>query len=142
MFVHPGRSQALSVTRRVVVLVLVLAVAALTGGCGGSSKPKFCSTLGSLQKSVGSLSVSGGLSSVKSQLQTIQSQGKTLVSSAKSDFPDQTTAIDNAVSKLGTDIKQIPSSPTPQQLASVAADVKAVVSSVNDLASASKSKCQ
>jgi hypothetical protein len=125
------------------VLAIILAVAALLAtACGGSSKPKFCSTASSLKKSVSSLSVSGGLSSVKSQLHTIQSQAKTLVSSAKSDFPDQTTAIDNAVSKLGTDIKQIPSSPTPQQLTAVASDVKSLVTSVNDFASASKSKCQ
>jgi hypothetical protein len=128
-------------TRR--VLVVILAVAALLAtACGGSSKPKFCTTASSLKKSVSSLSVSGGLSSVKSQLQTIHSQATTLVSSAKTDFPDQTTAINDAVTKLETDIKQIPSSPSPQQLAAVAIDVKSLVSSVSGFASASKSKCQ
>jgi hypothetical protein len=125
------------------VLVVILAVTALLAtACGGSSKPKFCTTATSLKKSVSGLNVSGGVSSVKSQLQTIQSQATTLVSSAKSDFPDQTTAINSAVTKLETDIKQIPASPSPQQLVAVGLDIKSLVSSVSAFASASKSKCQ
>jgi hypothetical protein len=141
MHIHPRTPKLRTITRRALAVILI-ATALLVAACGGSSKPKFCSTASSLKKSVSSLSVSGGLSSVKSQLQTIQSQAMTLVSSAKSDFPDQTTAINDAVTKLETDIKQIPSSPSPQQLAAVAIDVKSLVSSVSGFASASKSKCQ
>lgn len=82
------------------------------------------------------------MSALKSQLQTIESQAKSLVSSAKSDFPDQTSAIDSAVSNLQTGIKALSSSPTPAQLASVAVDIKNTVSSVSAFASASKDKCQ
>jgi hypothetical protein len=64
------------------------------------------------------------------------------LSSAKSDFPDQTNAIDSAVSNLQTGIKALSSSPTPAQLASVAVDIKNTVSSVSAFASASKDKCQ
>jgi hypothetical protein len=130
------------VTRRLLLCGLLIGLLALIAGCGGSSKPAFCKNRSALQKSVTSISVSGGVSALKSQLETIESQAKSLVSSAKSDFPDQTSAIDSAVSNLQTGIKALSSSPTPAQLASVAVDIKNTVSSVSAFASASKDKCQ
>jgi hypothetical protein len=129
-----------TVTRRLILCALLIGVVALIAGCG-SSKPAFCKDKNDLQKSVSSISVSGGVSSLKTQLQTIETQAKSLVSSAKSDFPDQTTAINTAVSKLQTDIKALPSSPTPAQLASVALSAKDTVTSVSAFASAAKDKC-
>ncbi len=126
-------------------LKLLFAVAAvcagLLAGCGGSGKPAFCGDLSSLQKSVTGINVSGGVSSLKTQLGQIQTDAKNVVSSAKSDFPDQTAAINSSVTKLQASLKAIPSSPTPQQLATVASDIKAVVDAVNSFVSASKSKC-
>ena len=114
---------------------------ALVAGCG-SSKPAFCTNLSALKKSVTSISVTEGISSLKSQLQTIESQAKSLVSSAKSDFPNETTAIDSAVSTVQTAVNALSSPPTAAQLASVAVGAKDAVSSVSAFASASKSKCQ
>ena len=128
-------------TRRLILGGLLIGLAALIGGCG-SSKPAFCDNLSALQKSVTSINVTGGVSALKSQLQTVQSQANSVVSSAKSDFPDQTKAIDTGVSTLQTDAKALSSSPTPAQLAAVAVGVKNTVSSVSAFASATKSKCQ
>jgi hypothetical protein len=129
------------VTRRLILCGLLIGLAAMIAGCG-SSKPAYCSNRSALQKSVSSVSVSGGVSSLKSQAQTIESQAKSLVSSAKSDFPNETTAIDGAVSSLQKSVNGLSSSPTPAQLASVALDVKNTVTSVSAFTSASKSKCQ
>ena len=129
-------------TRRLICCALLIGLAALIVGCGGSSKPAFCKNRSALQESVTNISVSGGVSSLKTQLQSIQGQAKSLVSSAKSDFPDQTTAINTAVSTLQTHVKELSSSPTPAQLAAVAVDVKNAVSSVSDFTSATKSKCE
>ena len=128
-------------TRRLICCGLLIGLAALIAGCG-SSKPAFCKNRSALQQSVTNISVSGGVSSLKTQLQTIQGQAKSLASSAKSDFPDQTTAINSAVSTLQTHVKALSSSPTPAQLAAVAVDVKNTASSVSDFASATKSKCE
>jgi hypothetical protein len=129
-----------TVTRRLMLCVLLVGVVALIAGCG-SSKPAFCKNVSELQKSVKNISASGGLSSLKTQLQTIETQAKGLVSSAKSDFPNETTAIDTAVSQLQTNIKALPSSPSAAQLAAVALDIKNAVTSVSTFASTSKDKC-
>lgn len=128
------------VTRRVILCGLLIGLAALIAGCG-SSKPAYCKDRSALQKSVSSLTVTGGVSALKTQLQTIEGQVKSLGSSAKSDFPTETTAVDNAVSTLERQVKALPSSPSASQLASVAVAVKDTVSSVSAFVSATKSKC-
>jgi hypothetical protein len=130
-----------TLTRPLILCVLlVLGLAALIAGCG-SSKPAYCKNRSELEKSVSSLSVSGGVSSLKTQAQTIAGQAKSLASSARSDFPTETTAVDSAVSTLERQVKALPSSPGAAQLASVAVAVKNTVTSVTAFVSATKSKC-
>jgi signal transduction protein with GAF and PtsI domain len=112
----------------------------LATGCG-SSKPAYCSDRSKLEQSVKNISVTSGISSLKTQLQDVQTNAQALVSSAKSDFPDETSAIDNAVTKLKSDIAAITSSPSPAQLATTASDTKSLLDAVSSFVSASKSKC-
>lgn len=125
-------------------LVALAAVAAAAGvlasGCG-SSKPAYCGDRSKLEQSVKSISVTGGISSLKTQLQQVETDAQALVSSAKSDFPDQTSAIDTSLSQLKSSVGAIASSPSPAQLAAVASNAKSVVDAVNSFVSASKSKC-
>jgi hypothetical protein len=124
-----------------VALPAVAAVAVvLATGCG-SSKPAYCGDRSKLEQSVKNISVTSGVSSLKTQLQDVQTNAQALVSSANSDFPDETSAIDAAVSKLKSDIGAITSSPAPAQLASTASDAKSLVDAVSSFVSASKSKC-
>ncbi len=126
---------------RMIFLVALAATAvALIAGCGGS-KPAYCSNVSDLESSVKGLHVSDGLSSLKTQLQTIEKQGKSVISSAKSDFPSETTAMKTAFANLQTEVNSISSKPDVSQLATLAADAKAAVDSVNSFVSASKSKC-
>ena len=126
--------------RRVILCGLLIGLAALIAGCG-SSKPAYCKNRSELQKSVSNLTVTGGVSALKTQAQTIEGQVKSLGSSAKSDFPTETTAVDNAVSTLEKQVKALSSSPSASQLAAVALAVKNTVSSVTAFVSATKSKC-
>jgi hypothetical protein len=124
-----------------------IAIAALfaAAGCGGSSKPGYCSDKSNLEQSVKDLGnvdlKSGGTSALEAQLKKVESNANALVSSAKSDFPTETAALESSVSALGTAIKALPSSPSVQQLAPIAVDIKNVANAVTSFADATKSKC-
>jgi len=112
-------------------------------GCG-ASKPGYCSDRTNLENSVkglSSLSFSSGLSAVQAQLKKIETDANALVSSAKSDFPNQTSAIKSSVDAFASALKALPSNPSAGQVATVASDGARVVSSVNSFVDASSSKC-
>ena len=123
-----------------------LAVAALVAavGCGGNSKPAYCSDRSSLETAVKDLPssiTSGGVSGVQAQLTTVQDDAKKLVDSAKSDFPSETTALQTSVDALTASVKGLPSSPSATQIAGLAANASAVVNAVKGFTSATDSKC-
>jgi hypothetical protein len=127
--------------RRITVTTLVIISTAVCSACG-SSKPAYCGNLTKLEQSVKTVDVSRGLSSLKTQLAQIQTNAKSVISSAKSDFPNETTEISGSVAKLQADVRSLASSsPTPQQLATIGGDAKALVNAVSTFSSASKSKC-
>jgi hypothetical protein len=112
-------------------------------GCG-SSKPAYCSDRSNLQNSVKgltSLNVSSGISGLESQIKKIQSDGAAVASSAKGDFPSQTSAVTSSVNALKSAVQGLPSSPSAAQIAAVAKDASAVVSSVKSFSDATKAKC-
>src|ERR1700733_6551053 len=126
---------------RLLALAAVAAAAGvLASGCG-SSKPAYCGDRSKLEQSVKSISVTSGISSLKTQLQQVETNAQTLVSSAKSDFPDQTSAINTSLSTLKSSVDAITPSPSPAQLVTVASDAKSVVDAVSSFVNASKSKC-
>jgi copper chaperone CopZ len=124
------------------LIVGLLAVAGMALASCGSSKPAYCDHVSKLKGSVSGISITGGVSGLKTQLDQIAGNAKSVVSSAKSDFPDETSAVNSSIDKLQTDLKGIPSSPSASQLAAAASAVKGVVTSVDSFVSATKSKCQ
>jgi hypothetical protein len=125
-------------------LALLATVAVVVAGCGGSSKPAYCSDLSTLKDDVKGVSVptsSSDVSDLKSQFKTIQSDATTLVNSAKSDFPSETSAIKSSVDTLATAVKALPSSPSTTQIAAIVSDAAGVASSVNSFSDAASSKC-
>ena len=114
------------------------AVVAL-GGCS-SSKPAYCTDRTNLQNSVKGLT-SDGVSGLKSHIQQIQSDATTVVNSAKSDFPNETSAITSSVDALKTSLSDLPSNPSATQIATVASNAASVVTSVKNFVDASNSKC-
>lgn len=124
-----------------------LAIAVALAGCGGSSKPSYCSKTADLKKSVqdlGSINIiQGGTSALTTALSTVESNAQAVVSSAKSDFPDQTAAINTSISALKQSAQQLSSSPTqPAVIAKVPGQISAVVSSIQDFTNATSSKCK
>ena len=91
--------------RAAVATVSVGALIALAG-CGGSSKPAYCTDRTNLENSIKGLtslnasSVSTGVSALKSQVKTIKSDATAVVNTAKSDFPSQTSAVKTSVDAL------------------------------------------
>ncbi len=133
-FPHPSRSCALAVT----VFSLLIA------GCGGSSKPSYCSKVSDLEKSVQNLPANvseNGVDTLKSSLQTVETNANAVISSAKSDFPNETTAMKTSLDSLHTTVQQLPSSPTAANLATVGTQVAAAVTSVKNFADSTSSKC-
>jgi hypothetical protein len=129
---------------RVAAVCLVAAGLVGVAGCGGSSKPAYCSDRSNLESSIKgltSLSASSGISGLKTQLTTIQSDANKLVSSAKSDFPSQTSAIKSSVAALESAVKALPSNPSATQLGPVAAAAASVVNSVKSFMDVTSSKC-
>ena len=129
--------------RTAVATVAAGALIALAG-CGGSSKPAYCSDRTNLEtsiKSLPSVTSSSGVSGLKSQINTIVSDANSVVSSAKSDFPSQTSAVKTSVAALQTAVKAVPASPSASQIAVIGLDAKNVVTSVQSFTNASKSAC-
>ncbi|WP_041730025.1 hypothetical protein [Conexibacter woesei] len=128
------------------ILVALLAVGTLIAlaGCGGDDKPAYCSDRSSLESSVkelANITRNTGLSGLRAQLGEVESDATALVDSAKSDFPEQTSAIRSSVDTLAGAVRSLQANPSAQQAATVATDAAAVVGYVSDFTSASSSEC-
>jgi outer membrane murein-binding lipoprotein Lpp len=126
---------------RLVLVALAVASGFVVAGCG-SSKPAYCDAVGKLKRSVSNLSASEGISGLETQINAIADHAKSAVSSANSDFSGETSAVKTAVAKLRDDLAHTKSSPGASALATLATDAGAVVSSVENLVTATKSKCR
>lgn len=124
-------------------MVAVGFLVAASTGCG-DDEPEYCSQVDELESSVDTFKgdvTSANVSGLSSDVQTIKTDADDVVGSAKSDFPDETGAVESSVSKLVKAIEGLPQSPSASDLAPVAADVNAVVTSVDQLKSATSSEC-
>ena len=126
-------------------VAILSAGAALLAGCGGSSKPSYCSAVASLKSSVQAVPttdvISNGTNALKSALTKVENDAKAVVSSAKSDFPNETSAISSSVSALKDSVTALPSGPSVAQVAAVTKDAANVVSSVKSFTDATGSQC-
>ena len=132
---------------RFVLAPVALAVLVLAGvGCGGEDQPSYCSELNDLEQSVRSLGevdiVAGGTNAVRDALAEVEASSKSTVEGAKSDFPDETSAISESISTLKTSAQELGGSPSAEQAGRVVLDVKAVATSVNAFADATTEECE
>jgi hypothetical protein len=127
--------------RSVCVAALVLVGLA---GCGGSSKPAYCSARADLENSingVSSLSPSSSVSALQAQFQKVKTDANKVVTEAKGDFPTQTSAIKSSVDGLTSAVNALTANPSASQIATVISSASNVVSSVKSFVDASSSKC-
>jgi hypothetical protein len=131
-------------SKRALAACLAASGVVALGGCGGSSKPSYCTNRANLESSIKGLTnidPTNALSSLQSQVAKIQSDANALVSAAKSDFPNETSAIKSSVSSLSTTIKSLSSSPSAGDIATLAKQASSTVSAVQSFYNATKSKC-
>lgn len=133
------------VSLTLIVPLVLAALVLVAAGCGGSSKPDYCSDVSDLQSSVDDLKSvqleSGALTTLKTDFQKVQSNANAVVSSAKQDFPNETSALQSSVSTLSASIDALPAAPTAQQLLPIASQVSSVVTAAQGLESATSSAC-
>jgi tRNA A58 N-methylase Trm61 len=126
------------------VLAVLVVLAPVGAGCGGG-EPAYCSEASDLEQSVRNLGdvdvVAGGTDAVRKSLKAVETNAKSTVDAAKSDFPRETRAISESISSLKSSAQRLAGSPTPEQAGRVVRDVKAVVSSVDSFADATKTEC-
>ena len=125
-------------------VVACLAAIVVAAGCGGDSKPAYCSDRSALQSSIDGLTIptsTDDIGKLQSQLTEVQSDATALVNSAKGDFPNQTTAISSSVDALSSAVKALPAAPSASEIAAIAADASAVVNSVKSFSDATSSQC-
>jgi hypothetical protein len=130
-------------------VVAVIATGLLLGsvaGCGSDSKPGYCSDVSDFETAVTDLTqvnpVKEGTSGVKSAVQKVEDTGKAVISSAKTDFPDQTSALDQSLNTLGATLKQLGDPATAKQaIVAVPGQASAVKTAADDFKSATDSKC-
>jgi hypothetical protein len=125
-------------------VALVLCVAALAG-CGGSSKPSYCSSVSNLESSIKALPstnvVATGLNGLKTAVAKVQTDATAAINDAKSDFPTETSALKSSIDTLSTTVKSAASSPSAATIAQLPSQISAVVTAVDNFQSATKSKC-
>jgi hypothetical protein len=128
------------------VSVALTAVALLAAGCGGSSKPDYCSNVSDLEGSIADVKgielESGAISTLQTDLEKVRTNADAVVSSAKQDFPSETSALKSSVSSLSTTVNQLAPTPTPQQLLALKSGIEGTVTAARELSSATESACE
>jgi hypothetical protein len=130
--------------KRCLLLPALLVVVVAVGACG-SSKPGYCGDRQDLRDAVDQLSEvnvrDNGIGALREQVRTIQADAKTLTASAKSDFPDETSAISTAVDGLTSAVQNVPSPPGAADVARIGASVAATVKAVQGFDNATSESC-
>lgn len=131
--------------RRSAALAVTAAAAVALSACGGDDKPAFCADRDNFQKSIEQipgLLTDGNLSGLQTQLNTIETEAGTLAESAKSDFPQETDAVESSVNSLRQSYDQLPKDPSSTELAGLALQAATAISAVKNFNSATNSDCE
>jgi hypothetical protein len=124
--------------------LMVLAALTLAGlACGG--EPDYCSDLNELEQSVRDLGdvdvVAGGTTALRDALRGVEDQAEATIDAARDEFPEETSAMRDSLEGLKQSARELSDSPTPDEIAPAAADVRTMVTSVEEFAGAARSEC-
>ena len=130
---------------RTAVAVALAALALLGASCGDGGAPGYCSDVDDLEQSVKDLGsvdvVQGGTDAVTEAVDEVEDNARSAVDAAKSDFPDETSAISESIARLKTATAELTDAPTAEDAARAAGAVAAVVTAVDDFVGATGSEC-
>ena len=125
---------------------VVLAMVALVAAACGGGDPDYCSEVSDLEQSVRDLGevnvVEGGTNALEEALRRVEANAKSTVDAARSDFPEETSAVSDSISSLTSSVEQVEGSPTSEQIARVGRDAAAAVTAVTNLVDATSSECE
>jgi len=129
------------------MLALATTTALATGvliGCG-SDKPAFCGDVDTLKNSISQLTSvkieAGALDTAETNLETVQTDAQTVVDSARTDFPSESSALEDSINTAAQSIQDLPSSPSAAEIAAVALNVSAVANAAKSFDEATSSAC-
>ena len=124
-------------------LTLLFALAFAGLACGGD--PDYCSDVNQLEQSVRDLGdvdvVAGGTNALSDALRGVEDQAQATIEAAKDDFPEETSAMREALASLRDSAGELSDSPTAEDIAPVATDVAAMVTAVEEFVGATDSEC-
>jgi hypothetical protein len=127
-----------------------LAGLAIIAGCGGSSKPGYCTQVTNFKNSVKTLEqveVSpSNLSTISADVQKVGTSAKELASAVGTEFAPQISSMKSAVAALEATAKEVASSPSSTTIAHavsvVPAQLEALKHSSAEIQEVTKSKCE
>ena len=123
--------------------VAVLAIALGAAGC--DSKPAFCSDVDTLRTSVNDLvSIqvnSNTINEVQTDFEKVQTDAEQAVESAREDFPQETSNLENQIDSTKKAIEDLPSSPTAGDYVALGLQVVALGKAADDFRNAASSAC-
>lgn len=119
---------------------------ALVAGCGSDSKPAFCAKRDDLKKSVSELKsfniLAEGPKGLEQKFSDIQSNATELVDAAKTDFPDQSKQLSDAIDALGQSVTQLREQGTSaSSITKIPGQVQAVIQAATSLDDEISKKC-
>lgn len=123
--------------------VIVLAIALGSTGC--SSTPAFCSDVDTLRTSVNDLvSVevnSNTINEVQTDFEKVQTDADNAVQSAREDFPEETSNLEDQIDATKKAIEDLPSSPAAGDYVALGLQVVALGKAADDFRNAAESAC-
>lgn len=123
-------------------LAALMGVAVLVAGCGGSSKPAYCSDVTNFKDAATQLKNVSSPSALVSQTKKVVSAGQTAIKAVKTSFAPEVDAVKSSLTTLANSVKELSSSGTrASALQRIPAEKTAVVTAADNFANAAKPKC-
>jgi len=123
----------------------VAALAIAFGSTGCSSEPAFCSDVDSLRSSVNELvSIevnSNTINEVQTDFEKVQTDADQAVESAREDFPEESSNLEDQIDSTKQAIEDLPSSPSAGDYVALGLQVVALGKAADDFRQAAESAC-
>ena len=121
----------------------LLASAVLASGCGGSSKPAYCSSYNNLKKSIDTLTHTSitDTSALEKNFNAVKTDAQTLAKNLKSSLGTQATAVTNSADAMVHAVEQAIASPNATTIAAVPTAVSLFADTIKGLEGV-RSKCK
>lgn len=133
------RGPSAVLARLTVIAALATAGAGILAGCGGSSKPAYCSDVTNFKNAVAQVKTTSSASALVSELKTVASTGQAAISAVKTNLAPETTAVKNSLAALENSAEQLTSSSTRgAAITAIPSQVDAVRTAADNLDNAAK----